>query len=753
VLGCYDVTVVPGGPGAQGAGCSIVKTLPSADAEDVPVVGELRLTFSAPIDVTSLQGRVTLQQLGGETVPADVALDAQTDADVIVRPKKSLRFWGSYSVIVNDGVKTTNGDACEAGEVAFATVRPTAAPRALRPAPVSGLALVGSSVIAASEGYRGLQMYDVSDPNSASLRGDLVTKFGPRALVVAGKYGYAPAGTLGVQIFDLSDPQKPALIGRGGTPGRASDVAVVEKNGHVFLIVADGPEGARVLDATDPGDVVDVGALDIGDVTSPYVGAVDVEGDRVALTDGTRVVLLSLPDPGSLGTQAPIASVDLGATLSDVLLDGSRLFVAKGFSGVASYDISNAAAPKLVDSKSDPAGACPAACTNVTSSLVRDGSDLFVAFAREGVARYSVGPSGALTLAAQYKVPSSAHAVAVTADRVLVGGDEGLVVFDRAGDGSAPLWLDPMGHGTARTVTVRNGFAYVGAAFRGVQTFSLAKPDSPDMVDRDDTPGSLVADVAAFGVATDGKVLTVGDGRAGITLFDLSDPKNPKLGGTVDTPDALTTVAQQERVAFGCDGNAGVVAVDASDPKAPKLLSEALFKDVPGDACAELSPAGKLVFVARRQGLGVLDATDPGNMAWKALVTLPQKDSVTSVRAVGKHVLAISSVFDYEGTNYTTTRLRVLDVADPSAPKLVWSSDDLGGAASLSVAGDIAFVSSGASGVKVFDISDIEHPVLEGAVETPGNAASTFPGGDALYVVQGAGGLQAIHTGPLPHTK
>lgn len=724
------------------SGCAVVSTSPELGAAGVPVVGELRLTLSAPLDAASLQGAVTMKQLGGDEVPVEVSLAADTDSEILVRPQKSLRFWGSYAVVLGDGVKATDGSPCAPAALAFATIQPEALPRALRPAYVSGLAMAGSHVIAASEGYRGLQTYDATDPTKVALVSDTVTKFGPRNITVQGGRAYAASGFSGVQIFDVSDPVEPALLGHAGTPGRSNDVAIVEKSGRTFAVIADIGEGARVVEVTDPAATADVGTLALGGSAKPVVLAVDAEGDRIAVADGSRFVLIQMADPAVLGSQVLLGSLDVGAQVSDVLLDGDTLFVGKSTSGVASYDISNPAAPVLLDAEANPDG--------TATSLVRDGGDLFAAFGRGGVVKFSVDAEGKLTPVTTFEVPAQARSLAVSGPYVYTGGDEGLLVFDRDGDGTEPAWFDPFGHGFARTVTVREGFAYVGASLVGVQTFSLKDPAAPALIDRDDTPGSLTADVAAFGVATDDGTLAVGDGRAGITLFDLTEPANPALGGTVDTTDALGTVTQVGDVVFGCNGNGGVVAVDANDFEAPKMLGEITFSDFMGsDACSEMLPAGSVLYVARRAGLGVLDITDPAAMSWKKLVTLPGKDGLTSVKQVGTHLLATSQVFDYEGTGNTTSRLNVFDAADPLAPVLVWQSEDIGGAAHLSLAGDVAFVAAGA-GVKVFDVSDIENPVLEGTIPTPGNAGFTLPGSEVLYAVQGAGGLSTIRTGPLP---
>ncbi|MEZ4307309.1 MAG: IPT/TIG domain-containing protein [Polyangiaceae bacterium] len=739
--------------GASG-GCAVIAGAPDLGASDIPVTGELHLTYSAPINAASLGDAVQLRHLGtNETVPVQVLVSADTGAEIIVRPQHSLRFWSSYAVLTTAGVQAADGSSCAPAALAFATLAPTALPRPLRAAQLTGIALKGDTILGASETYRGLQLFDTTAPEGAKLTSDVPTSFGPRTVVVHGDRAYVPSVFEGVQIFDVTDPTAPKWLGHGGTPGRAVDVAVLEKNSKTYLIVADTEGGARVLDATNPTSVTEIGPLDLGG-GKRNVSSVDVDGDRIAIAEDTRFRILDLPDPSNLSTQVLHATVNINFLVSDVLLSEGRLYIGRSTFGVASYDLATPAAPVLLSQADDPDGPCPSACKHIASRLVKDGSELFVAYARGGVMAYSIDAKGLLTPGKVYQVEGDVRSVAVSPTRVFAGGEEGLVVFDRTGDGTKPLWFDANGHGRARTVFVHDDHAYVGALLRGVQTFSLADPESPQLVDRDDTPASLTADDAAFGVAAEDGVLAVGDGRAGVTLFDLKDPANPVLGGTYDTTDAVRSIASAGHIVYACNDNAGLVTVDAADPANPLLLGEVAFDDIEGfDACRDVTPAGDLAYVGRLNGLGVLDVADPSAPAWLTLVPMPGNEGVTGVRKLGAHLLVTTGRFDYEGEENNTSRLHVFSLATPASPALIWSSPPLERASGIAIAGDIAFIPAGNFGVKVYDLSDITAPVYEGSIPTPGTAAFAAVGKDVVYVVQGAGGLQALHTGPLPQPK
>ena len=739
-----------------GSDCAFLSNAAPAGAAEVPIVGDFYLHFSTAIDPASLKDAVSLDRIGGAKVPIDIEISPDNPALAIVHPKQSLRFWGSYAISVNEGVSTPEGSPCWPGASAFATVKPVPVARPLRPALVNGIARVGSSVIAACDGYKGFQTYDVADPKNAALKNDVVTKFGPRGIVIDGPRAYAYAGNGGVHILDVTDPNSPSDLGHAGTPGFASDVAVKKSNGKTFLLIADGGEGLRVVDVTDPLNVVDYGTINLGGSAKPAVGHLDVDGDTVALTDGTRFVLVKVTDPSAPASATVLGSFDVGANLADIAIEGGRVYVSRATDGVVSFDVSNPAAPSQISVAPDPDGPCNAdgGCLAAGGELVKDGSDLFVSFGRSGVGRFTIAANGSLTASTHYVGPTVARAVLVDGSKVYVGADEGLYIFERDGDGSTPIWFDPNGHGNARTATVAGEYAYVGDSFRGVQTFSLKDPEAPTLVDRDDTKSTLdpKADTGVFSVSAYGSVLAVGDGRKGVTLFDLANPANPSIGGTTEPTDAMSTVLAGPDITYGCATNQGVLLVGSQSVGSPSIVAHAKLDDVMvSDSAADVAPIDDFVFVARRLGLGVLDVSNPAVPAWKALFTLPSNDTFTSVRAVGKkHVIATTRVTDLEGPGNASSHVVVIDVSDATAPKLAWTSDEIGGASSVAVIGDVAFVAAGTPNVRVYDLSDPEKPELEGAIEATTNVSFLVAGKDVLYAVQGPGGLQAIHTGPLP---
>jgi hypothetical protein len=250
-----------------------------------------------------------------------------------------------------------------------------------------------------------------------------------------------------------------------------------------------------------------------------------------------------------------------------------------------------------------------------------------------------------------------------------------------------------------------------------------------------------------------GSVVALGDGRAGVTLYDASDPANPVEAGSIAGDDLVTNMAARGSILFACDDNWGVLIADLSDPDKPVRLGGIPFDPVGSDKCYDVLVSDDTLFVASRFTLTIADVSDPEEPLVLASEPLRAGDAVTGLALSGRHLFAATVVADYEGRQGTTHRLQVFDVGDPGAPRRAYMSDDLGGVAGIAVAGDVLFLAALDIGVYVFDVSEPAAPVLEGLFATPGFAGQLDATRDALYVAQDQGGIQPVHTGLLPSNE
>lgn len=210
-----------------------------------------------------------------------------------------------------------------------------------------------------------------------------------------------------------------------------------------------------------------------------------------------------------------------------------------------------------------------------------------------------------------------ATAVWVVSDGGAAGG--GGVDGGAAGGGGAR-------GGAGAGATGRSPLLLVGAGVAGVAVFDIAEPRAPRLLTWLDTDW-FAFDLAywrtggdAGGASGGGARLLVADGGAGLALYDLDDPAAPRRLATLDTPSEARALAVDATAgrAYVADWGRGLAVVGLGSGDSLEALGEL---DTPGEAvdvavdlAADPGPGdgGTWVFLADREGgLSLVDAADP----------------------------------------------------------------------------------------------------------------------------------------------
>ncbi len=735
-------------------GDCITTIVPAFGSLDVDVVSAVRVTFNKDVDPTSLESAFSLVTAGTQT---PIAFDQTVVApnEVELRPVSSLGFFSDYAVTVS-GVNTVSGDACPDEGGLFSTRSPEAEPRPLRPAPVHDVELVGDAAIVVSATYRGLQIYDIATPETPILVRDLLMEGTPLGITLEGDRAYVPAGAFGVYIYDVVDPLNPVLLGIAGTPGTAVEVVPFTRNGSRYLAVADRLGGLRILDATEPEGSDDIVVVHPNGSLDADVLGIAMEGDLIAAAmgaDGFALVdVTTLASPTVLTvrqSQAVPDTFDASRWVNDVVLADGTLFISLYAAGLQAFNVATPSAPIFVDHALGPQGLCTANCPDELGSLTYDDGSVFSASAMTGAARFQFD-GAQLSLEGVLPLPGRVHSVSLRGDELWVGSERGLGLFSKtAPSGSAPLFGESSGWGSSQGILATGDYLYVASASRGLETYSLADPRSPLLLMTTPTAGAE-SDVGLLNILTVGNVLVVGDGRAGLTLFDLGTPAAPVASGSIVGADTIGAMVPGDGHVFACDGTYALWSVDITNPASPTYESYDLAPDVGG--CYGITILGNKLFVAGSVGLGVYDVTT-GVPLLDTAVVLPAEDVLFDLAVRDGYLYATTYANDHEGTHGAAQRLVVFDISDPAAPKRVFKSDDLGGVVDLAIRGDKLFIAGRGQGVWVWGLSEPSTPKLEGQIEFPGDVYRlSQSGGDAefLYVSQRGGGIGVAELGKLP---
>ncbi len=165
---------------------------------------------------------------------------------------------------------------------------------------------ISDSYTCVADGVSGLQVIDITNPQSPRIVGSLDTPGDARGVAVSGSYAYVADGASGLQVIDITNPQSPRIVGSVDTPGRAWGIAV---SGD-YAYVAGGASGLQVIDITNP--------------QSPRIkGSVDTPGDAFDVAASGSYAYVADLDSGLQILPLHCPSVPLAVFLTSFTLSSS----------------------------------------------------------------------------------------------------------------------------------------------------------------------------------------------------------------------------------------------------------------------------------------------------------------------------------------------------------------------------------------------------------------------------------------------
>lgn|GEM_PF-1937333 len=261
--------------------------------------------------------------------------------------------------------------------------------------------------------------------------------------------------------------------------------------------------------------------------------------------------------------------------------------------------------------------------------------------------------------------------------------------------------------GATTGVTVDGDRAYVAVA-SSLTAVDISDPTSPRELARSQPERDLLTHLNVV----DGHVLALGH-TTGLTVFDVLDPVVPTAVARFGTLGAAEDLFVEGTTAYLCDLKAGLRILDMSDPRAPRLAGEWLPPD--GYLAARVAVANQRAYViawlddGRREPLWVMEQS--------RLIVLDVADPAAP-RMLGELELAFevsaSDIAVKDGAVFVglgnSDGLLAIDARDPSRMAqrgiLAWVSIGT----SVEIAGDILYVSAGESGTAPLMLFDVDGP-------------------------------------------
>jgi len=513
-----------------------------------------------------------------------------------------------------------------------------------------------------------------------------------------GTIGYAgvvdPSNYIGVETIDFSGPTHVGVL---SSTDMANQPVIYDSalDSSYFYVTHDiAPQNVNVngVPVTYTGmvtvfDVTNTNSPATTDLTyktehTPY--AIVSSGGYVYVANGTSIDIL---DSGF----AKVGSIDTGAEVRDMVVNGSTLYVANGANGLSVYNIQTPTSPLFIGGMSNLSGG--------TAYGVYYDSSTQRAYVADGVAGVMVVyvPPVNLSLKNSWSVPSGVdHALYGGYAYVANGTD---VTIVNLGNGTTTNF-NINGSENIKGVDIKSNILYVAydtGSTGALSTYSLANPIAPAYV-RSFTShnnSSTANDV----VVGNGKAYIL-EGYAGVEIVNL-------------TTSAITTM--------------GTVTM-AGAPQRGFLDGDNLYVATQNGGMQILNTTSNTIIASYATTADVRDITVVGNNAYLAEGNNNQSLEVVNVTNVNSpsHIAYLGLGMDAQGIagfgNYvyiaggnSSSQFAVIDITNPSTPAQVYHwSPGAGTGKTVSVKGNYIYVTSYGRGLDIYGTSYL----------TPGTAIS-----------------------------
>ena len=222
-------------------------------------------------------------------------------------------------------------------------------------------------------------------------------------------------GSGGIMLADVTHPSGVSALAYHDSPGTARRVAF--SGSQLFL--ADGEAGVSVLDTSDPASPALLGSVAVGEAMD-----VTVAGPWVyTAVDGFGIVTIDAADPTTLEVSARFL---LGGGASGLALDADRLYAASSLRGLDFFEVAELQLPEFSGESSD---------TLTSYDMVLDGHYAYTAILGPSddprdLCVYDIADPASPVLIATYSDMQSRSGLCLWGDKLLMGADYGIDVFD-----------------------------------------------------------------------------------------------------------------------------------------------------------------------------------------------------------------------------------------------------------------------------------------------------------------------------------
>lgn len=276
--------------------------------------------------------------------------------------------------------------------------------------------------------------------------------------------------------------------------------------------------------------------------------------------------------------------------------------------------------------------------------------------------------------------------------------------------------------GYSRYLTVEGSRAYVGdPQLNRLYAVNVSNPGKPSLA------GQIELSSLSAGLDAAGSRVFAGNFH-NLLILDASNAAAMTPVGQIPTSGGVSGVVVLGTTAYVTVQTQGLRIFEVSDPAQPVLLGSLGTSSVAHD----LALSNGIAYVANGSEFVIVDVSDPANPQTLGTLTMPALTSAYDVAVVGTtaYVACLS-----EGA-------RIIDISDPSAPVIVGSFPSVDNALGVAAGNGRLYLADAAGGLAVVDTSNPANPVLKHRIAVDGEALQVIVIDGKAYVASGTGGLQ-----------
>lgn len=454
----------------------------------------------------------------------------------------------------------------------------------------------------------GVGIMDFSDPDNPQLLstvseftidGEVSERLGDTLLTVTnGSSLFISDAIYGLVALDISDRRTPAYQDYVFLGSDIQDILIYDD----VLIVGLGASGVSLYDISDMSDIVqlsnfttqtaDLDDDGVSDYTYRLIFTYNLvrRGDLLYVADGAGFDVLDISDTAAITT---VHDYDTPFLLTDILLDGDRMYGAESINGLSIYDISNTEESTFISAFNDG---------GYTLDMVVSGDQLITCDLYRGVRVLDI------TDRANPEIRATVNAEGIQVGAVAIGNYlyvantyQGVMVYDLSDTENPELITTVPTGGVPQTIIHSGDQLLVPTEWGGMTILSIENPEAPEFL------ASYQAGGYVYNGTVAGDMVALASGFAGMELVSLADAGSPQYLGTLDTAGIVTDVLIHDEIAFVADFYAGLYVVDISTPTDPVLIHH-LPEYFGADELAVLD--GLLYVVRGTLGMDRIDITD-----------------------------------------------------------------------------------------------------------------------------------------------